>query len=80
MDKNENFESAMEKLEKIVTEMESGNVELEKSIEQFVEGMEISKFCSDKLEEMEKKVYKIAKDSEGNITEVPFDEGVDDEV
>jgi len=49
------FENAMNKLEKIVQELESTDLPLEKAIKKFEEGVQLSKFCSQKLEESEKK-------------------------
>ena len=46
---NRTFESALQELEKIVKELESGNIELEKAIEQYTEAMKLVKFCSEKL-------------------------------
>jgi len=66
------FEEALNKLEKIVEDLESGGVSLEKSIQKFEEGMKLVKFCSRKLQEVEKKVEMIIKDSKGNINKVPF--------
>lgn len=55
-DKKElNFEEAMEKLEKISTELEDGKLTLDESVEKFEEGMKLSKACNDILEKAEKK-------------------------
>ena len=50
MEKNDNFETKMIDLEKIVTELEKGNLSLEDSLNKFEEGMKISKDCSKKKE------------------------------
>lgn len=50
------FEENMEKLEKIVQDLENGDLTLEDSIKKFEEGIEISKKCSEILEEAEKKI------------------------
>ena len=50
------FETAMEKLQKIVEELEAGNLPLETAQRKFEEGIKLSKFCSQKLEETEKKI------------------------
>lgn len=55
-EKKINFEEAMEQLEKIVMQLESGDVALERSIELFQEGMELSRICNQKLEQVEKKI------------------------
>lgn len=66
------FEKAMKKLEQIVQELESGDLPLEKSINKFEEGVQLSKFCSAKLDETEKRVTILMQDSEGNLSEKPF--------
>lgn len=66
------FESSMKKLEQIVQEMESGDLPLEKSLTKFEEGVKLSKFCSDKLDEVEKKITMLMKDNQGNMMERPF--------
>ncbi|MBU1052354.1 MAG: exodeoxyribonuclease VII small subunit [Proteobacteria bacterium] len=66
------FETAMNQLENIVNELESGNLSLEDSIKKFEEGIKLSKYCSAKLDETEKKITLLLKDQDGNITEKEF--------
>jgi len=66
------FEIAMKQLEQIVQELESGNLSLEDSIKKFEEGIKLSKFCSSKLDETEKKITLLLKDQDGNVIEKPF--------
>jgi len=66
------FEKAMKKLEQIVLELESGDLPLEKAIKKFEEGVKLSKFCSAKLDETEKRVTILMQDSEGSLSEKPF--------
>jgi len=54
--KDINFETSMEQLEKIVQELEKGDLNLDDSIKRFEEGMKISKDCNKVLEEAEKKI------------------------
>ena len=68
------FEQSMKQLEQIVQELESGDLSLEKAIKKFEEGIQLSKFCSKKLEETEKKISILLKDTNGEITEAPFKE------
>lgn len=63
-----NFEDNMEKLEKIVTELEKGELNLDDSISKFEEGIKISKECNKILEEAEKKIT-ILLEKDGNIEE-----------
>ncbi len=72
MNKNITFEKAMKDLEKIVQELETGELTLEESIKRFQEGVKLSKFCSSKLEEAEKKITLLLKDQHGNLIETPF--------
>jgi len=69
---NLTFEKAMRKLEQIVRELESGDQPLEKAIKKFEEGVQLSKFCSEKLDETEQKVTLLLKDQTGNVFEKPF--------
>ncbi|MDQ0244381.1 exodeoxyribonuclease VII small subunit [Priestia abyssalis] len=60
--KNYSFEEAMEKLEEIVTKLEEGDVPLEKAIQHFQEGMEISKFCHERLQQIEKQMEHVLRE------------------
>ena len=66
-----NFEDNMENLEKIVTELEKGELNLDDSISKFGEGIKISKECNKILEEAEKKIT-ILLEKDGNIEEENF--------
>ena len=56
MEKDINFEDAMEKLEKIADELESEDLSLDTSVKKFEEGMELSKKCNEILQNAEKKI------------------------
>ena len=73
------FEESMKRLEKIVQDLESGDLPLEESLKVFEEGMGLIKFCSEKLEEVEQKVTKLVKESDGKYVKQPFDIGEKDE-
>jgi exodeoxyribonuclease VII small subunit len=66
------FEKAMKRLEQIVHELESGDQPIEKALKKFEEGIQLSKLCSEKLEETEKRVTILLQDQQGNISEKPF--------
>jgi exodeoxyribonuclease VII small subunit len=66
------FEKAMEQLEEIVQELESVDLPLEKAIKKFEEGVQLAKFCSDKLDETEKRISILLKDKNGHVIEKPF--------
>lgn len=50
------FEESLQRLEKVVAELEKGDIPLEKSLSLFEEGMQLSTTCRKELEEAEGKV------------------------
>ncbi len=66
------FEQSMKQLEKIVRELEDGDLPLEKALKKFEEGMKLTRFCSAKLDETEKKVSILLKDTDGQMVAEPF--------
>ena len=50
------FESALSELEALVKRLEDGNLTLEKSLELFERGVELSRYCHARLEEAEKRI------------------------
>ncbi len=68
------FEKALQKLEAIVETLESEELELEKALQQFEEGMKLSQYCSQKLDETEKKISLIVEQADGTIEKSPFDQ------
>ena len=66
-----NFEENMDKLEKIVQELEKGDLNLDDSIKKFEEGMKISKECNKYLEDAEKKITVLI-ENKNEITEEDF--------
>ena len=66
------FEQSLKQLERIVQELEDGDLPLEKALKKFEEGIQLTKFCSQKLDETEKKISILLKNSEGQIVEKPF--------
>lgn len=73
------FEKAMERLSKIVEELESGDVSLEDAIKKYEEGVRLSKSCQDQLTKAEKKIEMLSKSLDGSLTRVPFEEGSGEE-
>lgn len=61
------FEDALKRLEDIVGTLESGEVDLEKSLELFDEGRTLSRQCLDRLQEMEQKVRKAIEKADGSV-------------
>ena len=66
------FEQAMGQLEKIVQELESGNLTLEQALKKYEEGVHLSKFCNQKLDETEKRIHILMEDENGDIIKTPF--------
>ena len=62
------FEQAMSELERIVTQLERGDVPLEDSITLYERGAELKKRCEAKLKEAEQKVAAITLDEHGSVT------------
>ncbi|MCE5173182.1 exodeoxyribonuclease VII small subunit [Paenibacillus profundus] len=66
-----NFEAAIEKLELIVSQLEGGDAPLEQAIDLFQEGMRLSKFCSEKLQQVERKIEMLTEQN-GELKRQPF--------
>jgi len=69
----EKFEDALSKLEKIVSKLEEGDIPLEESLKLFEEGIRLSRFCNQRLDEAEKKVEILLKGKDGTLKAHPFD-------
>jgi exodeoxyribonuclease VII small subunit len=61
-----------ESLEDIVRQLEGGDLTLDRALELFEEGVKISRFCTAKLEEAERKVELLVKSADGSFKEAPF--------
>jgi exodeoxyribonuclease VII small subunit len=72
----ERFEDALNKLEKIVSKLEDGDIPLEESLKLFEEGIRLSRFCNEKLDEAEKRVEILMKGKEGILKPKSFDPSV----
>jgi exodeoxyribonuclease VII small subunit len=66
------FEQAIQRLEKIVAEMESADLPLEDILKRYEEGSRLVRFCGQKLEEAEKKIELLTKKSDGSVSLKPF--------
>lgn len=71
--KEKTFEEALTNLEKIVKELESGNVDLDSAINKYSEAMNLAKFCSEKLKNATDKVNKILTE-DGKLQEFKTEE------
>lgn len=66
------FEEALKKLEAIVEGLEQGKISLEDSLKKYEEGIKLAKFCTEKLQEAEKKIEILTKDNSGKFKREPF--------
>ena len=75
------FEKAFQQLEQIVQRLESEELPLDESLRLFEEGIGLSRFCHQRLEEVEKKIELILADAKGQPRTDPFetDEEEDEE-
>jgi exodeoxyribonuclease VII small subunit len=60
------FEKALDRLEKIVEQMESAELPLEEVLKRYEEGTGLVKFCQQKLDEAEKRIEILAKKKDGS--------------
>jgi exodeoxyribonuclease VII small subunit len=74
MEKNnsQNFETSLEELERIVRELERGDLPLEKSLELFEQGVKLSRACQERLNEAERRIEILTRDTQGRPTIQPF--------
>ena len=68
------FEEALKKLEKIVQELEDGDLPLDEACEKYEEGIRLSKACAKKLEQAKKRVEILLKNEDGSIELKEFDQ------
>lgn len=66
------FEESMNQLEQTIGELESGDLPLEKALKKFEEGVKLSRQCSAKLDETERKITILLKNQDGEYSEKPF--------
>ena len=72
-DKLKDFEKSLQQLEKIVSNMESGELGLEESLEQFEKGINLAKNCQDTLANAELRVEQLI-EKNGLQQTVPFED------
>jgi exodeoxyribonuclease VII small subunit len=76
-----NFEAQLASLERIVRELERGDLPLEQSLELFEQGVKLSRECQERLNEAERRIEVLLRGGDGSTVAVPFerDELVEDE-
>ena len=73
MSKEPKFEEKMEELEKIINELENGEIDLDSSIEKYTKAMKLVSECEKKLSDVEEKVNKIL-NTDGKLEEFNIEE------
>lgn len=68
------FEEGLGELEKVVERLESGDLSLEDSLAAFEKGVQLVKFCNEKLTEVERKIELLVKDRDGKLQLTPLDD------
>ncbi len=66
--KEQTFETSLAALEKIVTQLEEGDLSLEESLKLFEDGVKLSRECQERLESAERRIDVLLKDRKGDIT------------
>lgn len=67
------FEKALERLEKIVEELEAGEISLEDALKKYEEGVKLSRVLSEKLGQAEKKIQILTRSLEGSSKREDFE-------
>src|SRR4051812_8875995 len=60
------FEASLNQLETIVKQLEAGELPLEESLKLFEKGVVLSRECRERLNEAERRIERLMKDSDGN--------------
>jgi exodeoxyribonuclease VII small subunit len=71
----EPYDELVERLEKLVVELEGGNLPLEKSLETFAEGVRLAREAGRKLDDAERRVEQLLRAEDGSVTARPLVEG-----
>lgn len=63
------FEKAVTELEEIVKKLEKGELTLDESIDCFQRGIELTKYCSKRLDEAERSITMLVEGMDGKVVE-----------
>ncbi len=72
------FEQAMKRIEKIVADLEKGDLPLEESLGRFEEAVKLAHSCQEKLDKAEARISKLVRTGESGFTLEPLDESGED--
>lgn len=67
------FEASLEALERIVQQLETGDLPLEKSLELFEQGIKLSRECQERLSQAERRIEILLRDNQGRPIVGPFE-------
>ena len=73
MSNKKTFEDNLKELEEVATILEAGNLGLDEAIEEFEKGMKLSKECTKKLDEAEKRINILVENENGDVIEEKFE-------
>jgi exodeoxyribonuclease VII small subunit len=73
------FDQALKNLEKIVEEMEAGELSLEDSFKKYEQGIKLAQVCLERLGRVEKKIELLQRSPEGKLITRPFSKGAEPE-
>ncbi|MDD5730874.1 MAG: exodeoxyribonuclease VII small subunit [Candidatus Omnitrophica bacterium] len=68
------FEEALKRLEKIVEDLEKGELSLDEALKKYQDGIELSRACNQRLENAKKKIDVLIKNKKGEFELKPLDE------
>ncbi|HNX93099.1 MAG TPA: exodeoxyribonuclease VII small subunit [Syntrophomonas sp.] len=71
--KKQSFDDALKRLQEIVEQLESGQLNLEESLARFEEGVKISLFCQEELRKTDGKVSLLVKKLNGDMELLDFE-------
>jgi exodeoxyribonuclease VII small subunit len=69
----EPYDAVVARLERVVGELESGQLSLERSIETFAEGVKLAREATRKLDEAERRIEMLVRNADGAEEAIPFD-------
>jgi exodeoxyribonuclease VII small subunit len=67
------FEEALKKLEKIVEDLEKGDLSLDEALKKYQEGIELSRLCAQRLDQAKKKIDVLVKNKKGEFELKPME-------
>ncbi len=71
--KEPGFEEAVGRLERIVKDLEDGDLPLEESLRLFEEGIRLTRMCAARLDEAQRRIDLLTKGEQGDLKLVPFE-------